>query len=98
MSKQYKKVIKHNIKSVKMRKRENEGLVLNKMREDIRNTAFQLRYDNESITQEEADKLNGELDVVINKLLSYGYIPEDDLLIDFDNFVEGSKNYLDFCW
>lgn len=78
--------------------RENDGIRLNRLKNEMREKAFKLRYDNETLSQEEADKLNAKLSDIIGGLMGYGYMPEDDLLIDFDNFVPESKHYQQFCW
>ena len=60
--------------------------------------AFHMRDRGETITQEEADKLNNELQEVIRKLEDCGYDAMQDYMVDFDSFVIGNDYYNRFAW
>lgn len=73
-------------------------LKLHQMKNEMFNKAFNMRRNNVTISQEEADELNKILDDIINQLVGYNYEPMLDYIVNFNSFVVDNEHYKNFCW
>lgn len=65
----------------------------------LQRKAFELRDNNETLSEEVADDLNKTLWQIQMELEQYGnYDGSIDYIVDFTSFVKGHKNYGSFCW
>jgi len=77
---------------------EVERISLFQMKNEMHNKAFDMRYNKQIISQEEANILNKRLEEIICKLTEFEYDIMEDYIIDFNSFVVSNEYYNKFCW
>lgn len=76
-----------------------EKLSLFQMKNEMFGLASKMRFNNQTITQEEANTLNTKLFEIVDVLEElHDYDASTDYIVDFDNFVVDNPEFNNFCW